>query len=637
MLVRMRNASQGWIAKFVAGVIIVVLTIFGFGAFNLFAVNEPAVASVNGEDITERSLAAQIERSKQQIRATYGDSVTEAQLDQFVNEEFALRQLIDTELMMQASRNLDLTLSDLAFERVLRSDPQFQTESGEFDEELLRETLERGGLSVQTLRGLQEDATVRSQMLRALEDTAFSTDSEIRLTTKFDKQVRDISVLEFDLAQFEDPESVTEEDIASYYELNSDLYMTEGTFDFEYVELKRDQFISEIALSEEEIQNLYDADIAARNSNAKRRGRHLLIKVDDNRSDEEALTLISEIRARVDAGESLEDLAKELSEDEGSKQDGGDLGFSEREQWVREFSDSLWSLELNEISQPVKTSYGYHLIELLEVEDLELPSIDERREGLLEEHRLALATDSLKEALTEVDRLAFEQSDSLQSIVDEFDVEINQILAADRFSNEGLLANQSVRSAFMDSDVIENGFNSRVVEIGDTAIVVGRLIGRTEPTLRRYEDVSDDIRQNLAEDAAVAARDTKLNSVLTQLQEDRNYDGASLAAGSDWVVYERQKRDDFTVDPAILDAAFAQPLPEDGERVIVTAESEFTPTKYIVTTSRQDLAEYALLDASEQDSMREAALNEAKTRATAAFFASLRSSASIKTELFAVE
>ncbi|MCY4096230.1 MAG: SurA N-terminal domain-containing protein [Gammaproteobacteria bacterium] len=637
MLVRMRNASQGWIAKFVAGVIIVVLTIFGFGAFNLFAVNEPAVASVNGEDITERSLAAQIERSKQQIRATYGDSVTEAQLDQFVNEEFALRQLIDTELMMQASRNLDLTLSDLAFERVLRSDPQFQTESGEFDEELLRETLERGGLSVQTLRGLQEDATVRSQMFRALEDTAFSTDSEIRLTTKFDKQVRDISVLEFDLAQFEDPESVTEEDIASYYELNSDLYMTEGTFDFEYVELKRDQFISEIALSEEEIQNLYDADIAARNSNAKRRGRHLLIKVDDNRSDEEALTLISEIRARVDAGESLEDLAKELSEDEGSKQDGGDLGFSEREQWVREFSDSLWSLELNEISQPVKTSYGYHLIELLEVEDLELPSIDERREGLLEEHRLALATDSLKEALTEVDRLAFEQSDSLQSIVDEFDVEINQILAADRFSNEGLLANQSVRSAFMDSDVIENGFNSRVVEIGDTAIVVGRLIGRTEPTLRRYEDVSDDIRQNLAEDAAVAARDTKLNSVLTQLQEDRNYDGASLAAGSDWVVYERQKRDDFTVDPAILDAAFAQPLPEDGERVIVTAESEFTPTKYIVTTSRQDLAEYALLDASEQDSMREAALNEAKTRATAAFFASLRSSASIKTELFAVE
>ncbi len=637
MLVRMRNASQSWIAKFVAGVIIVVLTIFGFGAFNLFAVNKPAIATVNGEDITERRLASEVERTKQQFRASYGDSVTEAQLDQFVNEEFALRRLIDMELLMQASRDLDLTLSDLAFERVLRTDPQFQSESGEFDEELLRATLERGGLSVQTLRGIQEESTVRTQLLRALEDTAFSTESATRLAAKFEKQVRDISVLEFNLDQFEDPNSVTGEDIASYYELNTDLYMTEGTFDFEYVELKREQFVTEANLSDEEIQDLYEADIAARESNAQRRGRHLLIKVDDNRSDEEALVLISELRARVEGGESLGDLASELSEDEGSKRDGGDLGFSDREQWVTEFSDSLWSLELNEVSQPVKTSYGYHLIELLEVEDLDLPSLEDRREALVEEHRLALASESLKEALTEVDRLAFEQSDSLQPIVAEFDIEISEIVGVDQFSRDGLLANQSVRSAFLDSDVIDNGFNSRVVEIGDSAIVVGRLINRTEPTLRPFEEVSDGIRQKLAEESAVAARDSKLDSVLNQLLEDRDYDAASRAAGSDWVVYERQKRDDFTVDPAILDAAFAEALPSDGERVIVSAESEFTPTKYIVTTSRQNLADYALLDSSEQDTLTESAGNDAKTRATAAFFVSLRSEASIKTELIAFE
>ena len=584
MLVRMRNASQGWIAKFVAGVIIVVLTIFGFGAFNLFAVNEPAVATVNGEDITERSLAAQIERLKQQFRSAYGDSVTEAQLDEFVNEEFALRQLIDTELFMQASRDLDLTLSDLAFERVLRNDPQFQSDSGAFDEELLRETLERGGLSVQTLRGFQEDATVRSQLVRVIEDTAFSTASETRLAAKFDKQVRDISALGFELEQFKESDSVTGEDVLSYYEVNTDLYMSEGTFDFEYVELKREQFITDAELSDEEIQDLYDADIAARESNAQRRGRHLLIKIDDNRSDEEALTLITEIRARIDAGESLGDLAKELSEDEGSKQDGGDLGLSDREQWVKEFSDSLWSLELNEISPPVRTSFGYHLIELIDVEELDLPSLDERREALVEEHRLALATDSLKEALTEVDRLAFEQSDSLQPIVEEFDAEVNEILAVDRFSNDGVFATQSVRSAFMDSDVVDNGFNSRVVEIGDTAIVVGRLSGRTEPTLRPFESVSDEIREKLAEEAAVAARDKKLESVLTQLLDDRNYDAASLAAGSDWVVYERQKRDDFTVDPAVLEAAFAEPLPVDGERVIVSLQS---PSSRLRSTSLQ--------------------------------------------------
>ena len=637
MLVRMQNAAQGWIGKFVAGAIIVVLTLFGFGAFNLFAVNEPAIATVNGEDITERRLASEIERSKQRIRSNYGDSVTEAQLDEFVNEEFVLRQVIDTELLMQASSDLDLTLSDLAFERVLRNDPQFQTESGAFDEDLLRETLERGGLSVQSLRGMQEDASVRTQLLRVLEDTAFSTASETRLTAKFDKQVRDISVLEFGLDQFKDPDDVTAEDVTTYYELNSDLYMSEGSFDFEFVELTREQFITDTELSDEEIQVLYDADVAARQSAAQRRGRHLLIKIDDNRSDEEALTLISEIRERIDAGESLADLAKELSEDEGSKQDGGDLGFSDREQWVREFSDSLWSLDVNEISPPVKTSYGYHLIELLEVEDIELPALDEQRDTLVEDHRLGLATDALKEALTEVDRLAFEQSDSLLPIAEEFDVEIAELSDVDQFSTDGVFENQSVRVAFMESDVIDNGFNSRVVEIGDTSIIVGRLTGRTEPTLRPFETVSEQIREKLAEEAALAARDAKLDSILTQLKEDRNYDAASLAAGSEWVVYERQKRDDFTVDPAVLDAAFAQPLPKDGERVIVSAESEFTPTNYIVTTSRQELADYALLDSSEQDTLTAASQNEARVRSTAAFFASLRSEASIKTELIAIE
>ena len=637
MLVRMRNASQSWVAKFVAGVIIVVLTIFGFGAFNLFTANEPAIASVNGEDITERRLASEMERLKQAFRSTYGDSVTEADLEEFVNEEFALRSLIDTELFMQASRDLDLSLSDQAFERVLRTDPQFQTESGEFDEELFRETLERGGLSVQTLRGLQEDASVRSQLRRLLEDTSFSTNSETRLAAKFDKQVRDISVLEFDLEQFENPESVTDEDVLSYYELNTDLFMTEGTYDFEYVELKREQFVSDAELSDQEIRDLYEADIAARESNAQRRGRHILIKVDDNRSDEEALTYIAGLRSRIDAGEDFGDLATELSEDEGSKQDGGDLGFSDREQWVKEFSDALWSLELDEVSQPVKTTYGYHLIQLLGVEELELPTFDERREDLITEHRLALATQALKEALTEVDRLAFEQSDSLQTIVDEFDVEISEVLNVDQFSVDGLMSDARVRSAFMESDVIDNGFNSRVVQIDDSAIIVGRLKDRTEPTLRPFEAVSDQIRQKLAQDSASSARDAKLDSVLTQLLADRNYDAASLAAGSEWVVYERQKRDDFTVDPAILAAAFAQPLPADGERVIVSADSEFTFTKFIVTTSRQELADYALLDASEQDSLNETSINDAKTRAMSAFIASLRSEASIKTELFAVE
>ena len=144
---------------------------------------------------------------------------------------------------------------------------------------------------------------------------------------------------------------------------------------------------------------------------------------------------------------------------------------------MSEFSDALWSLELNEVSQPVKTTFGYHLIELLEVEELELPTFEERRDELVEENQLALASEALQEALTEVDRLAFEQSDSLQPIADDFDVDIKELVGVDRFSTEAVFSNGEVRNAFLESDVVDNGFNSRVVEVGDTSIVVGTIDG----------------------------------------------------------------------------------------------------------------------------------------------------------------
>ncbi|MYD43768.1 MAG: hypothetical protein F4W90_07740 [Gammaproteobacteria bacterium] len=639
MMVRMRNAAQSWIAKFVAGVLIVVLVLFGFGAFNLFGVDEPAVASVNGEDITERRLAAEIERTKQDIRNTYGDSVTDAQLDEYVDEAFTLRRLIDTELFMQAASELALTLSDTQFEKILRTDPTFQTD-GEFDEELLRGALERGGMSAQTLRLLQEQSTVRSKLLRAIEDSSFSTNAETRLMAKFDKQVRDISTLEFTRAAYDDPDNITRDDVELHYDLNHDLYMTLGSFDFEYVQVDASELVPEVDLSDEELAELHAADIIARNSNAKRHGRHLLIKIDENRSEADALTEIVAIKQRISDGESLADLAKELSEDAGSKDKGGDLGMSDRAQWVKEFSDSLWSLEVGEISSPVKTTFGYHLIELLEVEEVELPTLEENIESLKEDHRQSLVKEAMADAYEEMDKLAFEQSDSLGPVAEAFAKPIETVedysgvQADDQLS---ILQFDEVKQAFLAEDVIDNGFNSRVVRVEDLFIAVGRMTDREAPSLKPIDDVYDDIRDMLAEEAADAARDAKHQEVLETLRDDQDFDAAAAAVASSWVVREKQLRDDFEVDPAVLEAAFAQALPTTGERVITEATSEFTPSKYVVVVSRQELADYALLEQAEQETIDESAVNDAKTRAVAAFVSSLRSEASIESELFSYE
>ena len=268
---------------------------------------------------------------------------------------------------------------------------------------------------------------------------------------------------------------------------------------------------------------------------------------------------------------------------------------------------------------------------MLEVEKIEHPSFEDRREGLLEERQLELASVALREANQEVDKLAFENEDTLQPLADAFEVEIQSIEGVDDRSTEGIFTHSQVRGAFLNTDVTDNGFNSRVVSIDDTSLFVGRMTNRTEPALRPLEEVQEVIKSKIAEERAVDARDASYAEILAQLLDDQDYDAAESQAKSDWVVYANQMKDDSSVDPAILEVAFSLQLTDD-EKVIAEAESEFVFSKFIVVVSRQQLADYALLSTDEQGTLDEAVLNNSKVAALTTFLVGLRMDASIETD-----
>ena len=636
MLVRMRRAAQSWIAKFVAGVIIVVLVLFGFGAFNLFSVNEPIVASVDGVDITESRLANEIERAKQNFRDAYGEQVSDEQLDSWVDDEFALTRLIDTQLFTNATQDLALTLSDARFQQSIQSNPVFQTE-GEFDEQSFRETLQRSGLTAQSLREIEEDADVRRQLLDLLETTSFATPEETKLLATFDQQTRDLSSLVFSIATFQENIEISEDEILEDYELNPDLYMTNGEFDFEYIQLDAQLFTPETEITEEEVQELYDNEVAAKDSNAQRRGSHILISIDSDRTKEQAFEEINQVAQRLNDGEDFAALATELSEDPGSAQTGGDLGMAQRSTFVKPFADMLWSLDLNAVSDPVETNFGYHIIKLLEIEEVVHESLEDRREVLIASRNQEIANERLEEEAANVDKLAFENADSLASIASEYGIEIQVIEDVDSFSTEGILSEGQVRGAFFDTDVVDNNFNSRVVNLRQESLVVGRLLNRTDPKLRPFDEVQEEIKNRLTQEASELARDEAFENTLASLKEDLNFDAAEEVSKSTWQVHEAQVRDDFTVDPAVLTVAFNTALPASGDRVITEATSEFTSDKFIVVVSRQSLANYSVLPSTTQEELTNRVSEEAKTQVLSSFVAGLRSEASIKTELISLE
>ena len=191
MLQKMRDQAQGPLAKVIVFTIILVLGLFGFGAFNIFTVSEPAVASVNGVDISERELLSEIEREKRQLQQQYPGLYPEL-IDSVVNPEQAIDRLITQELVDQTTEELSLSSSSKEYLRQNRMEPAFQTD-GVIDENLFRRTIDDLGYWTATCRGEIGRTIKAKQLSEAVTASSFLTEREVKLAAVIRKQTREIA------------------------------------------------------------------------------------------------------------------------------------------------------------------------------------------------------------------------------------------------------------------------------------------------------------------------------------------------------------------------------------------------------------------------------------------------------------
>ena len=567
MLQRMRRGAQTLGAKALAGVICFVLVVFGFGAINLFSVSEPAAAEVNGEEITQTDLSNAVTGAKQRLARQMGDKVTQEQLDLYVTPEGELRGLIDRQLLLQTAKRLRLTGSPQEFKKFMKSLPAFQNEEEEFDQEIYLRTLQSQGLSPRSFEALLSDDLRVQQLYALFADTSFFTDFERKDTASVRFERRDYAYLVVDPETFKESIEIDQMDAESYYQANLDEYVTEETYDFEVVQLRKEGMADDISISDEEVEELYATEIEAARANAPRDSSHILLKVNDDRSKEDAIRELQQVRTRVLAGESFEEFAKELSEGP-SGVDGGKLGSATRETYVPEFSDALWSLaEVGDLSQPIETQFGMHLIRLDGIEVVFHPSLEKRREAIREERRTELELQRFEDAYEQLDQIAFEQSDSLQPLVDEFGLELEAHADIRRKQSEGLLGNRKLRSAALEDDVLRNGFNSRPVLIEPGHAVVARLNEINPSKQLPFEDVSEQIRTKLVEEEAVRRAEEAVLHAKSQLeQEDVDYGSVADELGVEWQNVEEGLRNARKPQREIVRAAFSTPAPKEGTR-----------------------------------------------------------------------
>lgn len=606
MLQKLRDQTQSLGFKVIVAVLVFALAFFGFGAFNVFAPGDPTVASVNGEDITQGKLLAEADRQRR-LLMQYGEQLDPEELDPLRLQSAALEGLINSALLGQMAEDMALTASPDRVAAAVRADPNFQVE-GAFDQNLYQRSLSALGYKpTEYMAELRKHLTI-DQLRQAVADTAIAADWEIRLFAGLMDQRRDLAWLTFGLDRFSEEVVVDEADIELHYAEHQAEMMTEESLDVAYVELGWEQLLEDpdISVTDERLQREHEADEAAAEDSEQRRSSHILLRAGDERSDEEAIVQLEDLRGRLLAGESFAALAEEFSEDPGSAAQGGDLGAVGRGIFDPDFEAALWALqEEGEISQPVKSAFGYHLIRLDGVEFTEFPSFDERKDEIEARLRGEAARELLADRVRELDNLAFEQNDSLDGIAEAFGLTPLLVDNVTRDGGPGVFGDEAaLREALFAPDVLHDGNNTAAIEYGDGRALVARVRTHHPPELRPLEDARPQIEALLVERAARQALSEAQADALVRIQAGESVSEVADGYGLSWRTVEGARRlGQDEVPAAVLQAAFEMSRPAAGGKSVGVA-SLGEEGQAIVTVTRVLDGDPAALADTELDGLR---------------------------------
>ncbi|MBD2839051.1 SurA N-terminal domain-containing protein [Pseudomonas sp. JM0905a] len=566
MLQNIRDNSQGWIAKTIIGVIIALLALTGFDAIFNATSNRQNAAEVNGDEITLDQLSEAVNMQRRQLQQQLGKDFDASLLDEKLLREAALKGLIERKLLLQGAKDADFAFSQGSIDQLILQTPEFQVD-GKFNADRFDQVIRQMNYNRLQFRQMLEQEMLIGQLRAGLAGSGFVTDAEVEAFARLEKQTRDFATLTLKA----DPAavSVSDDEVKAYYDGHVDQFMSPEQVVIEYVELKKSAFFSQVEAKEEDLKAQYQKEIS--NLAEQRQAAHILVEVNDKLNEEQAKAKIEQIKQRLDKGEDFAALAKEFSDDSGSAANGGDLGFAGPGVYEPAFEESLYALKQGEVSAPVRTQYGWHLIKLLGVQAPDVPSFESLKPKLEHDIKAQQVEQRFVEVSKELEDAAFEASDLAQP-AQELNLEVKTSAPFGREGGEGVTANRQVLQAAFSPEVLEDGANSSAIELDPDTVVVLRAKEHKKPEQLALDKVSDSIRQHLQGQKASEAAKTKGDALIASLREGKT-PVEQAQDGQSWQVVEAATRSQEGVDPVLLQALFRMAKPAAADK------PEFTGVK----------------------------------------------------------
>lgn len=556
MLQNLRDNSRGVISFILIGFLVIIFALTGVEALFNWDTSANQAAKVNGEVITETDVARAIGNQKQQMINTYGDQIPA----EFLSDEYlrkpVIENLVQRKVLFQAADNSGMVIGSNYLHEQISNSQQFKSETGVFDNNRYQQLLRSMGYTHGTYSKLLSEELVINQLQSGVSTTAFTTPAQLNDVVALSFQSRDISYVILPSAKIREGVVINDDEIQAYYGANQQIFTSDEQIAVDYISLSVAELAKGVSVTEEQIRKQYEQNLTSFVAATERHAAHILI---ENNNTEKIKT----VSDKLAAGEDFAKLAKEYSDDLGSKEQGGDLGFSKGDAFPAEFETALAALKIGQVSAAVKTDAGTHFIKLLAEKGAEPPSFDEQKASVEEQLKRAEAETLFVAQLEKLRDLAY-NAENLADVAQELGVKVQNSGLFERNKGKDLLANPKVAAAAFSDEVLQQGNSSEVIEIDSSNVVVLKKTDYKPKQVKPIADVREQIINTLKDQKARTLLNDQAAKLIADLKANGKFDELSKANGVELKQVKAVTRSNAEVDADVLRYAFSMSKPQAG-------------------------------------------------------------------------
>jgi len=620
MLSLMRKHATSWLIKILLGAIVVVFVFWGVGSFR--SRKASLIASVNGDIIGAEEYNTTYNALLEQMRQNFGNNLNEEMVKMLRLNQQALDQLIDQTLMIQEAAKLKLRVTDEEVIDSITGLAAFQA-NGQFDRRLYQRILEFNRLTPEGFEKMQRNMLLTGKLRAYVGSNVQVAEGEANAYYQWQNTSVDIEYVMFSPETYKDVTS-SDEEVQAFFEKNKTTYKTDPAVNVQYIRFSPEKYKEAAIVTEDEIQDYYTTNTREFDKPKTVEARHILIQVAQDAAEEDvelARVRAIEILDKYKAGSPFAELATQFSEGP-SKNNGGYLGAFKKEDMVAPFAEKAFSMASGDVSEPVKTRFGWHLILVEKVNEASTQSLEEARNEI----QTKLAKDKASILAYDAAASFYDQTlegDDLANITKETDLTVKK---TGLFSRQGKsLQGVADRSKFI-ATAFELGLNqiSEIQDFSDGYYLM-QVIETVPGKIPELEAVNKEVVADLKNETQQEMAEKEAETLLEALKTDPQGDVVTAAVFTTTGYFKRNESiPEIGYENEISSAAFMlseeKPLPE----------KVFKGTKgtYVIRLKNRKLPDAEGFD-KEREQIKETLLAQKQSRTFAAWLKQIRDNSEI--------